>query len=420
MSSLVTGFRRSHDGRVQLGGVFLGSFLDEHKIPTPVFVYDLDAISAGAARLVEALGAANVVAYAVKANSAGTILRAVAASGTGADVVSGAELELALRCGVSPDMIVMSGVAKSDAELDLAIARGIFAIQAEGVEELDRLAARAQAASRPARVALRINPGVKIDAHAHVATGHDRAKFGILRADLPEAWEKIDNSPWLEATGLSTHIGSTLTTPEAYLEGARIVCDAALARRASKGALRYVNFGGGFGIDYGKGAVPEPAEFASAARRLLSERGLEDHRLLIEPGRCLVGAHGVLVADVIQVKQAPHLRWLLLNAGMNDLLRPALYQARHRIEPIDEPPSGAPWQVAGPVCESTDDFGEHLVSDPPPRRVVVRDAGAYGFVMSSEYNGRALPAEVFIAGGQLVKRSESSSTQRWIESRLSA
>lgn len=414
------GFTRDARGQAVFAGVPLSSFLETHNISTPAFLYDLDAIRHTASQLVTTLGAGNLVAYAVKANSAGTVIRTIAGAGSGADVVSGAELELALGCGVAPTNIVMSGVAKANSEIDLAIVRGIRALQVESVEELQRIAARARALGQRANVTLRINPEILIDSHAHVATGHRGAKFGILRSDLPAAWSLIDATPDLRAVGVSTHLGSTLSTVDAYLGGARAVCEQAHARRANATPLSYVNFGGGFGIDYGKGAVAPPWEFAKAARALQTEEGLGDHALLIEPGRSMVGPYCVLVANVVQTKATPETPWMMLNVGMNDLIRPALYQANHRIEALDAPPNGKPWRVAGPVCESTDDFGVHVISEPAPSRVALRDAGAYGFVMSSEYNGRALAAEVFIADKQLFKLSPSPGTERWVQSRISA
>ncbi len=416
----MAGFERDNQGCAHLAGANVDALLVEHQIRLPAFLYDVGAITETASKLVAALGPADVVCYAVKANSAGTILRSMAAVNTGADVVSGAELELALRSGIAPNKLVMSGVAKSNDEIDLAISRGILAIQAESVEEIERIAARADAVGETAQVGIRINPGIRIDSHAHVATGHEDAKFGIVRAALPRAWELLDAHPRLQAVGVSTHLGSTLSKTDDYLAGGRVVCDVAAARRAAGRPLTYINFGGGFGIDYGKGAVPAPWEFAQAAFELRKQLSLEDHRLLIEPGRSVVGSFGVLVADVLQVKTHGGARWLLINAGMNDLLRPALYQAHHRIEPTSQAPNGEPWRVAGPVCESTDDFGTHVVSDPAPARVVIRDAGAYGFVMASEYNGRALPTEVFINDGKVVHVSASPGSARWVQSRVDA
>lgn len=416
------GFRRDGQGLAELGGVPLARLLAEAGAGTPAYVYDLDAIAAEARALVAAFGSApHIVAYAVKACSAGSVVRALATAGTGADVVSGAELEVALGCGISPGRVVMSGVGKTDRELDRAIAAGIRAIQLESVEEIARVAARARAGGTRARVSLRINPGVEIDSHAHVATGHDEAKFGIAVADVAVAWQHIDAAgDALDAVGVSTHVGSMLAEPGPYLESARIVCDAARARRAAGHPLAFIDFGGGFGIDYGGHPVQPPAAFARAAVDLAKREGLDDLLLVVEPGRALVGAHGVLVASVVQGKQSGARRWAMIDAGMNDLVRPALYGALHRVEPLDRAPGGASWRVVGPVCESADDFGEHALGDALPAAVVIRDAGAYGFSMASEYNGRALPAEIFVSGGKVVKTSPSPGTAAWVRRRLDA
>jgi diaminopimelate decarboxylase len=347
-------------------------------------------------------------------------VRALAREGVGADVVSGGELEVVLGCGVSPSRVVMSGVAKTDDELDLAIARGVFAVQVESLEEIDRLAARARASGRSARAALRVNPGVEIDSHAGIATGHDEAKFGIMRADVDAAWERIARYRELVAVGVSGHVGSMLREAEPYLASARVVCEAAKAGIARGVGLEYVSFGGGFGIDYGGTPGLLPPAFIAPSLALLAEVGLSGLELVIEPGRSLVGPFGVLVASVVQSKQSGERRWIMIDAGMNDLLRPALYGAKHRIEPLDRSPAAPEWRVVGPVCESTDDFGAHPLGSEPPACVVIRDAGAYGFVMASEYNGRALPAEVFVAGGAVKSTSESPGRAAWVKRRLDA
>lgn len=415
-----TGFSRDSTGTAHLGAFPLARALERGELSTPCYLYDLDGIEAGVRALVEVLKSPNTVAYAMKANSAGSILRRVAQAGGGADVVSGAELQLALSCGIAPDKIVMSGVAKSDAELDLAITRGIRALQVESVEELSRIEARARALGQPARVSPRINPSIEIDSHAHIATGHDEAKFGILLQDLERAWSLIDHSAWLSPVGISAHIGSMLKQTETYLAAARVVCKIATERRDLGKPFAYVNFGGGFGIDYGPGPVPSPPDFARAALALKAELGLADTPLCVEPGRSIVAPYGVLLATVTQQKVASTGRWLMLDAGMNDLIRPALYQAKHRIEALNSAPAGAPWRVVGPVCESSDDFGEHVVCEPPPSHVVIRDVGAYGYVMASEYNGRALPAEVFISNGEVTQISRRGNAERWIAERLDA
>jgi diaminopimelate decarboxylase len=418
----MTGFRRDAQGRACLGGALVSKLLQDAAVSTPAYFYDVDAIAQAARELIDAFGSArHVVAYAVKANTAGTIVRALAQVGTGADVVSGAELSVALGASVPPNRIVMSGVAKKDSEIDQALAAGILAIQAESVEEIARIAARARATSQRARVSLRINPGVEIDSHSHIATGHDAAKFGITRADLSAAWQAIDAAPEaLVGVGVSTHVGSMLTEPDAYLASARSVCEIARSRRAQQPGLEYVDFGGGFGIDYGGRPARAPADFARASLKLLEEERLSDLMLVAEPGRSLVGPYGILVANVVQAKQSGERRWAMIDAGMNDLIRPALYGAKHRIEPLDSEPRDPEWRVVGPVCESSDDFGAHPLGPELPELVVIRDAGAYGFVMASEYNGRALASEVFVANGAVKSVSRSPGVENWVSRRLDA
>ncbi|HEY5376258.1 MAG TPA: diaminopimelate decarboxylase [Polyangiaceae bacterium] len=416
------GFRRNAQGQACLGDTPLSELLTQAGLETPAYFYDLDAIALEARSLIAGYGdARHVVAYAVKANSAGSVVRTLAAEGTGADVVSAAELEVAMACGIPAERIVMSGVAKRDTELDFAISSRLLAIQAESVEELFRIAARARAAGRQARVAFRLNPGVEIESHAHISTGHDKAKFGITRNDVGRAFEAVDaNADTLVAVGLSTHIGSMLGEVAPYLKSAEHVCAVARARRASKPGLEYVNFGGGFGIDYGDGQDAEPADFARSAVKLLRSEGLGDLMLVAEPGRSMVGAHGVLVAKVVQSKVSAEHQWIMIDAGMNDLLRPALYGAKHRIEPLDREPSAPEWRVVGPVCESSDDFGEHPIGPQVPDAVVIRDAGAYSFTMASEYNGRALAAEVFVRQGAVSNVSPSPGAAAWVKRRLQA
>lgn len=389
---------------------------------TPTYVYDLDAMIAGARALDAAFGTEpHLVAYAVKANGAGPILRAFAALGLGADVVTGPELRLARACGIEARRIVFSGVAKSHDELRLAVAEDILAVQVESVGELERLAVLAAEAGRVARVSIRINPGLDdLDTHAHVRTGHDEAKFGIAFGRLDAALAVIAGAPSLRLVGLACHVGSQFATTREYMEGARIVMDVA-ARVAATTPLEFVDAGGGFGIDYGGRPCAEPADFVRAALDEKARRpALAGVALHVEPGRCLVGAHGVLVARVIgQKSDGEGRRWLLIDAGMNDLMRPALYQAEHRIE--DLPAQGgaiASYRVVGPICESSDDFGARELADPPAPLVVLRDVGAYGYSMASRYNGRALAAEVFVSNGAVIAVCAREPDEAWVASRL--
>ena len=397
---------------------------------TPAYVYDLDAMTEEARALMAGFdGESHLVAYAIKANSAGPIIRSLGRVGCGAEVVSGSELMVALGCGIGADGILFSGVAKTNSEIDRAIGageRGILALQLESVEEVPRVIARAKALGRKARVSIRVNPDIIADTHAHVATGHDEAKFGVAIEDLEAAYAAIDASPQdITLVGLGCHIGSQLTKTDDYEASANVVLRL-VARRHKTQPLEFVDFGGGFGIDYGMGCQAKPADFARAVTQLVERSGLGPMRIVVEPGRSLVAAFGVLCASVVTTKASRSKgitrRWMMLDTGMNDLVRPAMYGAKHRIEPLDTLPpnegTGVVMRVVGPVCESSDDFGEHPFSEPMPRTVVIRDAGAYGFVMASEYNGRSLPAEIFLSGGKIVAVHESRSREAWVASRI--
>ena len=418
---------RDAGGVLCLNGIPLEPLTKLEGVGTPTYVYDLDAMAAEARAIESAFEkASHLVAYAVKANSAGPVIRALAAEGCGADVVSGPELVLANKCGIPVDKIIYSGVAKSDDELDLALGldgKGIRAINVESVEEIQRLAARARAKNQVARVTLRINPGVDedvIDTHKHITTGHDDAKFGIPLSTLNAAVEVLlANAAHVKLVGVAAHAGSQLTAIESYLSSARKVFEIAKSLRP-KFALELVDTGGGFGIDYGKGCPVKPADFIREVRALKTEMGLDDLAFFCEPGRALVGAHGVLVARVIQHKVAPDRRWLMIDAGMNDLMRPALYQAFHRIVPIKTSGQGKEVQmrVVGPVCESSDDFGWHAMPDEPFEHVAILDAGAYGFSMASRYNGRAVPAELFLRGGKVAETKLRRGWADWIDDRI--
>ena len=400
------------------------------RVGTPTYVYDLDGMAREAGELEAAFeDAPHLVAYAVKANSAGPVVRALSAEGCGADVVSGAELLLAMRCGVTPDRIVYSGVAKRDDELDLAIGvgdDGIRAINVESAEEIPRIAARAGAQGRVARVTLRINPGVdaaELDTHSYIATGHDEAKFGVPLSSLSDAVAALDSArSSVRLVGVTAHAGSQLTSVEAYLASARAVFETARTLR-QRFPLELVDTGGGFGIDYGEGCSVRPADFIRAARASQREHGLGDLALYCEPGRALVGAHAVLLAKVIQRKIAhgdrPR-RWMMIDAGMNDLMRPALYQARHRIVPVmlDAGAKLLPYRVVGPVCESSDDFGVHELPEGELSEVALLDAGAYGYSMASRYNGRPLPAEMFLRGGVVSTIRPRKPITDWVDERL--
>lgn len=404
-----------------IGGIAAEALAE--KYGTPLYVYDVAAMAQEATTLDAAFDdAPHLVAYAVKANTAGPIISAFAEVGLGADVVSGGELEVALASGITPERILYSGVAKLPHEMARAISvgeRGIFALHIESVEEVERVAAVARSLGRRARVGIRVNPEIEeVGTHAHVATGHDEAKFGVALADVGLTLDRIRERPELDFGGLTVHVGSQLVATDDYRAGARRLFDIARALPpVQRSALRFLDTGGGFGIDYGTGCPVTPADFVKVAREEQRNAGLEGIPLFVEPGRRLVAAHGVLLAKVIQTKRARPHPWMFVDAGMNDLLRPALYQARHRAVAASITRSAPQaMRVAGPVCESADDFGLH---DLPPDATLVafRDAGAYGFSMASQYNARALPAEVFVSKGQVLAVFPRTDLATWIASR---
>ncbi len=421
---------RNAQGELVFGGLLVSELARTTK--TPFYAYDLDAIREGARDLERAFDKEpHLVCYAAKANTARPVLRALREEGCGADIVSGGELRVVLECGYAPESIIFSGVAKTDDEIDLALQsgpQGILAIQAESVEEIGRIAARARTLKKRARISLRINPALEksdIQTHRHISTGHDEAKFGVPHADVGIALEKTQREE-LELVGLSAHSGSQLTETAGYVKAA--VALFRFAREVhAKTKLRYVDTGGGFGIDYGAGCPATPADFVREVLAKKRDAGLGDVPLHVEPGRALVGAHGILVSRVIQDKTTPFgadpkdlsaRRWRMIDAGMNDLIRPALYQAHHRIVPVTAPSASgegdilgrgnATWpdfRVVGPVCESSDDFGPHPSPVETPSHLAILDAGAYGFTMAGTYNSRPLAEEIFLERGRVTRNS---------------
>jgi diaminopimelate decarboxylase len=423
--ALPRSLHRDSHGVLRLAGLDLAALGADPKVGTPAYVYDLGGIEAEAKELALGYdGAPHLICYAIKANSAGAILRTLVQAGCGADIVSGAELRLALAAGFVADTIVFSGVAKTDDELDAAItagAEGILAIQVESLEEVSRIAARARALGRSARVSLRVNPEVEIESmgtHVHIATGHDEAKFGVPLHQVASAVQAVLAEPSLRLVGLTSHTGSQFTQTAPYLTAARTLLG--LARDfSSKVSWSFLDTGGGFGIDYGQGCPVRPQEFVRAVRGIAAELGLGGIRLLCEPGRSLVAAHGVLLARVLQTKITQTRRFVMVDAGMNDLMRPALYQARHRIVPcLHQGGSVEPFRVVGPVCESTCDFGPYTLPSAPSGLLAFLDAGAYGYTMASRYNGRALPSEVFLRDGAVVNIVSRAPVSAWVEDRL--
>jgi diaminopimelate decarboxylase len=365
-----------------------------HALGTPCWVYGAGTIRARLAELRSALaglagaGLPAHVHYAVKANDHLAVLDLMRQGGAGADVVSEGELRRARAAGIAPDHIVFSGVGKTERDLRLALAEGIAQINVESPAELETISALAHAMGRTARVALRINPDVDAGTHAKITTGRADNKFGIPYDDAASLYAHAAALPGVEPVGLALHIGSQILSLAPYRAAYARAAELVRALRAKGLAVTRLDCGGGLGIGYGDEPGASPTAFAGALRAAFAGMGLS---LIVEPGRWLVGPAGVLLASVVLVKGGG--RFVVLDAAMNDLVRPAMYDAWHGIVPLDAAAAvleGAPVDIVGPVCETGDTFARHRLLAPVRSGAVVAilDAGAYGAVMSSTYNAR--------------------------------
>lgn len=371
-------------------------------VGTPCYVYSAPAIRERFDRLAAAFGQTgypHALHYAMKANSSLAVVSLLRARGALVDANSIGEIDVALRAGYAPRDIVFTGVGKARHELERAVRLGLKAINAESAGELDRIDAMAQAAGVRARVALRVNPDVDAQSHPHISTGLKTNKFGVPLDDAADILRERSERAGLEIVGIHVHIGSQITALEPFRKAAQRVAALAAALHASGLPLDHLDLGGGLGIPYEDGTVPAPDDYAALLVEIARPTGLA---LIVEPGRTVVGPAGVLLARVVDVK--PHAgggRFVVLDAGMTELMRPALYGAFHRIAPVQLSPRPiVSCDVVGPVCESSDSFGR--ARDLPEPAVddlmAILDAGAYGAVMASSYNRRPLPPEVLVEG----------------------
>ena len=396
------------DGRLCVSGLPLDEVVAEPG--TPAYVYDLDAVAAAYRRVAaafEPLGGR--VLFAVKANANLAVLATLAGLGAGFDVVSGGELVRVLRAGGDPASCVFASVGKTGDELALAVGNGVT-VHVESTDELDALQAVAARLERPASFAVRVNPDVEVDTHVNIQTGHDEAKFGVPVAVAHELLGRAARGelPLCDPVGVHVHVGSQLPDPEGVAAGARVGLEVLEAGRAAGLELDWLDVGGGLPVDYAGGSAPGPEQFATALAPLLAGRNV---RLAVEPGRALVARAGALVAGVLYRKHRSAGRMLVVDTGMHHLLRPALYQAVHRVRPLRAAPLAGPTEVVGPICESTDVLATEadLPDLHPGELVAFMDAGAYGMTMASNYNGQPRPAEIVVAGGvaRVARRRET-------------
>lgn len=387
-------------GSLLLGGLPLSAIAAE--VGTPVYVYNAESIRERYHALDRALAPLpHRICYAVKANSTLAVLRILRDLGAGADIVSGGELARALAAGFPPERIVFSGVGKSDTELRRAVEIGLGHLNVESVEELHRLGAVADQLDRRVAVGIRVNPDVTTETHPYISTGKSGIKFGVPVDQVPSAAAYIARHPRLELTTLAMHLGSQLSDTEPFRQGiARLLELAARLHAAGVPPIRVLDIGGGLAIRYAGEQEMDPERFAQAVVPLLAPTGAT---VYVEPGRFLVGSAGVLVTEVLYRKHSGGKDFVVVDAGMNDLVRPSHYQAYHEIvelEALERPPVRA--DVVGPVCETGDFLAlDRQVPDVAAgERLAVLGAGAYGFVMASNYNSRPRPAEVVVDAGR--------------------
>lgn len=373
-----------------------------HDVGTPFYCYSTATLTRHYTVFADAFADIDaLVCYAMKANSNQAVLKTLAALGAGADVVSGGELLRALRAGIPAEKIMFSGVGKSVPEIDLALASGIFCFNIESEPELEMISARAEAAGRTAHVSFRINPDVDARTHAKISTGKKSDKFGIAYERAEAVYDRARALPGIAVSGIDMHIGSQIVELEPFDQAFERLAGLVRRLRGAGHDIAHVDLGGGLGVPYSRTNTPPPAPPAYAEIVKRHVRDL-DCKVVFEPGRLIAANAGILVTRVVYVKEAEGKTFVIVDAGMNDLIRPTLYDAWHDIHPVLDDPD-APRLVAdvvGPVCESGDYFAR--ARDIPAVKagdlVYLSSAGAYGAVQSGTYNSRPLIAEVLVKG----------------------
>lgn len=376
-------------------------------VGTPVYVYSTATLLRHFHLFDDALsGMDHLVCYAMKANSNQAVLRTLAQAGAGMDVVSGGEYRRAKAAGVPGDRIVFSGVGKTREEIELALTGGIRQFNVESEPEMILLDIVARELGKVAPITIRVNPDVDAKTHAKIATGKSENKFGIPIARARDVYAMAAKLPGLEIIGIDVHIGSQLTDLAPFEQAYTKVAELTEVLRADGHNIRRLDLGGGLGIPYERSnsAPPLPTDYGAMVQRTLGHLECE---IEIEPGRLIAGNAGVLMSEVIYLKSGEGRDFLILDAAMNDLIRPAMYDAWHDIVPLNEPAPGAeprPVDIVGPVCESGDTFAKQRMMPVlgSGDLVAFRSAGAYGAVMSSEYNSRPLIPEVLVNGDQFA------------------
>lgn len=403
-------------GELHLEEVALTALAARHG--TPLYAYSASAIEARYQAFAAAFaGHPHRICYAVKANSNLAVLQLLAKLGAGFDIVSGGELERVLRAGGDPSSVVFSGVGKTVAEMERALAVGVACFNVESEAELQRLAAVADRLGQVAPVSLRVNPDVDAATHPYISTGLKENKFGIAIDDAARLYRQAATTGSLAVKGVDCHIGSQLTRLEPFVDALDRILALVTTLNADGIELEHIDLGGGLGVRYGDETPPAVTDYAEA---ILGRLGNRSETLLFEPGRWLVAEAGVMLTRVEYLKQNEGRHFVVVDGAMNDLLRPALYSSHHGIEVV-RPRAGTPERVAdvvGPVCESADFLGkQRRLAVAEGDLLAVTTAGAYGFGMASNYNSRNRPAEVLVRGDRdfLVRRRETLADQLALE-----
>ena len=392
-----------HEGRLYAEGVPVEKIAEQ--LQTPVYCYSAAALRQNYLAYIKQFKPENsLICYAVKANSNQAIIRALGKLGAGADVVSEGELRRALLAGIPASKIVYSGVAKTPDEMRFALQQDIYQFNIESKPELELLSQVAVAEGKQAAVAFRINPDIDARTHEKISTGMASNKFGVPWTRAHEAYARAAELPGIRVQGIDMHIGSQLTQLQPFKQAFQCLADLTTELRGLGHDISVLDIGGGLGIDYADGNPQPPVinDYAKLANDILGRLGC---RILVEPGRSLVGNIGILISRVIYVKEGERDRFLIIDAGMNDLLRPSMYDAYHEIVPC-EIREGEPsaYQVVGPICETGDTFARNRLL--PPLQggdlVAIKNAGAYGAVMASSYNTRPLVPEVLVEGEEIT------------------
>jgi diaminopimelate decarboxylase len=381
------------------------------RVGTPFYCYSTRTLTNHMRAFIRAFdGVPHLVCFAVKANPSMALLRLLGREGAGADIVSGGELFRVLRAGIDPGRIVYAGVGKRRDEIEYALKMGILMFNVESGEELAAIDRSAGEMRTRARIALRVNPDIDPKTHPYISTGLKENKFGIAIEQALEFYQTAKGLAHVDVVGIHQHIGSQITEVQPFVDALRKTTAFVKELRAAGIEITYINIGGGLGITYKDETPPLPRDLADSVRPLLAECGCT---IVMEPGRAIVGNAGVLVTSVLYHKESGKKRFLVVDAGMNDLIRPSLYEAYHDIRPVADRAGAekAAVDVVGPICES----GDFLAKDRPLPPVeagdllVVRSAGAYGFSMASNYNARPRPPEVLVDGSRyaVIRRRET-------------